>query len=212
MTSTDTQMGRNAVENGDSVHDSGPASVCDVIDRMESSADGDETTLREVVSALGEASFVPVLMAPALAVLSPLSGVPAFSSICGITIALVAIQLLMNRDHLWLPDWMMRRKVKSESLLKATRWLRKPAGFLDRMSRERVSFLVSRPFSWVTELACLLCGLAMPFLELLPFTSSILGGAVTLFSLSLLVRDGLISVIGFCVIGCAATLVYMLVV
>ncbi len=41
----------------------------------------------------------------------------------------------------------------------------------------------------------------MPFLELVPFTSSILGGAVTLFSLSLLVRDGLISALAFASIG-----------
>ncbi len=216
LTSTDTQLGQSAIANGaahrDGTHDSGPASVSEVIDRMENAAEGSETTLRDVVSALGEASFVPVLMAPALAVVSPLSGVPVFSSICGITIALVAIQLLLNRDHLWLPDWMMRRKVKTESLRKATQWLRKPAGFLDRMSRERISFLVDRPFSWITELACLFCGISMPFLELLPFTSSILGGAVTMFSLSLLVRDGLIAVFGFAVVACAATLGYVLVV
>ncbi|WP_253913362.1 exopolysaccharide biosynthesis protein [Pseudoruegeria sp. HB172150] len=187
-------------------------SVTDVVDRMQSAAEGEHVTVREVVSALGEASFLPVMMAPALAVVSPLSGIPLFSSICGLTIALVAIQLLLNRDHVWLPDFLMRRQVQAKALKSATGWLRKPAGFLDRHSRERLSFLVRRPFNWITEAACMLCGLAMPFLELLPFTSSILGSAVVLFSLSLLVRDGLISAIAFGVMGGAALVGWQLVV
>ncbi|MDF0603460.1 exopolysaccharide biosynthesis protein [Psychromarinibacter sp. C21-152] len=179
-------------------------SVTDVVDRMETAAGGDKTTLREVVAALGEASFIPVLMAPALAVVSPLSGIPVFSSVCGLTIALVAGQILFNRDHLWLPDWLMRRRIASASLRRATRWLRKPAGFLDRHARTRMSYLVQPPLTWLMVLTCMLCGLAMPFLELFPFTSSILGGAVTLFSLSLLVRDGLIAALGYGSVGAAA--------
>ena len=186
ITEIDTSAGRGQIR-----------SVGDVVDRMEAAAEGQTTSQGSIVAALGAASFLPVMMAPALAVVSPLSGVPVFSSICGLTIALVAAQQLVNRDHLWLPGWLMRRQVKSRNLRAATRWLRKPARFLDRHSRERLSFLVSRPFNWITVTASMLSGLAMPFLELVPFTSSILGGAVTLFALSLLVRDGLISAIAF---------------
>ncbi len=186
----------------------GILSVTDVVDRMENAAATEETSVRDVVAALGEASFLPVLMAPAIAVVSPLSGVPVFSSICGLTIALVAVQLLMNRDHLWLPEWLMRRRVRTRTLCTATRWLRRPAAFLDSVARTRLSFLVGPPFNWLTELTCLFCGLAMPFLELFPLTSSILGAAVTLFSLSLLVRDGLIAAIGFAFVGGAALIGY----
>lgn len=186
----------------------GITSVTDIVDRMERVSHAERVSLREVVQALGEASILPVLMAPAMTVVSPLSGVPLFSSICGLTIALVALQLLFNRDHLWLPDWIMRRTIKGKSLQTATTWLRRPAAFLDRHSRERLSFFVRAPFSWITELACVLCGLAMPFLELVPFTSSLLGAAVTLFALSLLVRDGLIAALAFVAIGAGATFAY----
>lgn len=183
-------------------------SVTEIVDRIENAADAERTSVQDVVAALGEASFVPVLMAPAIAVVSPLSGVPGFSSICGLTIALVSVQLLVNRDHLWLPGWLMRRRVRTRTLRKATRWLRRPAAFLDRSARSRLGFLVGPPFNWLTQATCLLCGLAMPFLELFPLTSSILGGAVTLFSLSLLVRDGLIAMIGFGLVGGAALIGY----
>lgn len=185
--------------------DAAPKSVTEIIERMELAAEAETVTLRDVVTALGAASFVPVMMAPALAVVSPLSAIPIFPSICGLTIALVAVQLLFNRRHLWLPGWLMRRRISGLALRRATGWLRKPARFLDKHSRTRLTLLMRAPLTWMTEAACMLCGLAMPFLELLPLTSSILGGAVTLFCLSLLVRDGLITALGFAsMLGAAA--------
>ncbi len=172
-------------------------SITDILDRMERTAAAETVSVEDVVHAVGSASFLPVMMAPAMAVVSPLSGIPIFSSICGLTIALVAGQLLFNRRQLWLPGWIMRRKISGKSLRSATKWLRRPAAFLDRHSRERLSFLVRAPFRWVAQAACVVCGLSMPFLEVLPLTSSILGGAVTLFALSLLVRDGLITAAAF---------------
>ncbi|MGR3454415.1 exopolysaccharide biosynthesis protein [Pseudooceanicola sp.] len=186
MTTDDTTAAGNGGDLG---------SVTDVVERMAEAANGEKTELREITSAMGEASFVPVLMAPALAVVTPLSGIPLFSSACGLLIALVSLQMLMNRDHIWLPDFIMRRKVPSDRLRKAADWLKKPAAWLDRHSKARLGFLVRRPFDWVTEAACLVCGAAMPFLELVPFSSSTLGAAVVLFSLALLVRDGLYSVL-----------------
>jgi len=178
-------------------------SVSEIVDSIASVAEAETVQMRDVVAALGRASFTPVMMAPAMAVVTPLSGIPLFSSICGLTIALVAGQRLAKRRHLWLPDWLMRRQVSGARLKTATKWMRKPGAFLDRHTRERLRFLVHAPFSWVSQLTCMLCGLAMPFLELVPFTSSILGGAVTLFSLSMLVQDGLVTALAFAAVLCA---------
>ncbi|PYE81400.1 hypothetical protein DFP88_10679 [Pseudoroseicyclus aestuarii] len=174
-----------------------PATVQELLDRLSDAADGERTGMKDILRTLGPASFLPVMMVPALAVLSPLSGIPGFSSVCGLSIALIAVQMLLHRDHLWLPDWMLRQTVPSGRVTSAVDWLRRPARWLDKISRERLTFLVKRPLSWITQAACLLCGLAMPFLELIPFTSSILGGAVTLMGLSLLARDGLFAFVGF---------------
>ena len=93
-----------------------PSSMQELLDRLDEAATGDETSLEDIIETMGGASFVPVLMVPALAVVTPLSGIPAFSSICGIFIALVAAQSLFGRDHLWLPGWLTRRTVPSDRL------------------------------------------------------------------------------------------------
>lgn len=185
-------------------------SVRDLLDRLEAAAHDDRTAIRDVLEALGRVSFVPVLMAPALAVTSPLSGIPLFSSFAGITIALVAVQLLVGRDHLWLPGWITRRTVSTEGLCSAIKWLDRPARWIDRHTGRRLAALVAPPFDRLIYLLSALAGLAMPFLEILPFTSSILGAAVSLFALTLLVRDGLLALLGFVVLAAAGTAIFFL--
>ncbi|MEO1910867.1 MAG: exopolysaccharide biosynthesis protein [Paracoccus sp. (in: a-proteobacteria)] len=176
-------------------------SITDLVDRVNKASTGDQTSVAQIVAALGPSSFLPNLMIPALAVVSPLSGVPLFSSICGLTIALVAVQMLIQRDHIWLPDFLMRKHLRTDRVRKATDWMRKPARFLDRITKERLRLLVHRPFLWVTQAICLICGLMMPFLELVPFTSSIMGFVVCLFAFGMLARDGLFTLLGLGALG-----------
>jgi hypothetical protein len=59
----------------------------------------------------------------------------------------------------------------------------------------------------VLQLASLLSGAAMPVLELVPLTSSILGLAVVFFSVSMVTRDGLLALGGMAVIAGAVAVV-----
>ncbi|MBW7056177.1 exopolysaccharide biosynthesis protein [Paracoccus bogoriensis] len=162
---------------------------------------GERTCLRDVIDSLGRDSFIPQLMIPALAVVSPLSGVPLFSSLCGITIALVSAQMLAQRQRIWLPRWLLEKEIDSKRLLSAATRMKRPAGWLDRITRNRLRVLVWPPVLWIAQALCLACGLMMPFLELVPFTSSILGTVVLLLSFGMLARDGLFTLLGFVMIG-----------
>jgi hypothetical protein len=75
------------------------------------------------------------------------------------------------------------------------------------MTRPRLEILVKPPFSIIPEMLCMLCGLLMPVLELVPLSSSILATAVTFFAVALIVRDGLVALIGILIFtGAMATL------
>ena len=94
-------------------HSPTPDVMAEMIEEIHQATDPVETRLGELLEALGRNSVIPVLMLPALAVVSPLSGVPGFSSIAGITIALLSLQLLVGRRRPWLPDWILCRRVQT---------------------------------------------------------------------------------------------------
>jgi hypothetical protein len=63
--------------------------------------------------------------------------------------------------------------------------------WIDRHSRSRLRFLFRRPLIWVPQLLCLFTGLMMPFLEFIPFSSSIVAIGVALLVMSMLTEDGM---------------------
>ncbi len=167
-----------------------PAS--DVVDEAHASLHGENVTVCEVVEVLGTTSYTPLLLMPALAVISPLSGLPGFTTICGILIAAVALQQMMGRERLWLPDWVQRRSVGTDRIRTVMRWFRKPAKWLDLVTRQRLSILVRPPLVLIPQVLVLLMGAAMPLFELVPFTSSIMGVVITILVMGMFTGDGLL--------------------
>lgn len=170
-------------------------SLPQIVERVIAAAGRDEVTLGDLVTAFGRASFTPLLLVPSLAVVTPLSGIPLFSSLCGILIFLVSIQMLLRRRHVWLPRWIMERRVAGKRVRQTFAAMRGPAGWLDRHTHKRLTIFMHRPFIFVPQLVCVLSGLAMPFLELVPFSSSVLGAGVFLLALAMLTRDGLLAAV-----------------
>jgi hypothetical protein len=182
--------------------------VEDILARLDATAQGERVTLGDVLAAFGRRSFLPMLMVPALLVLSPLSGIPLFSTVCGLTIALISAQMLWpGRDCLWLPARLTRQRVSGARARRAVARLGRLARWLDRHARGRGGLLVGhRPGRAALELCCLLAGAAMPVLEVVPFSSSVLGLAVLLIATGLLTRDGLFAAAGLAVLVAAPLL------
>ena len=182
-------------------------SVRAIVSRLEEVSDQDQVPLQDLVESCGTASFVPALLVPALLVVTPLSGIPLISSICGITIALISAQMLWKRDHLWLPGFVLTRQVPGQRLRGAFHRMQSIAGFLDRYTRDnRFHQLVGRGGRVVPQGLCVIAGGLMPVLELVPFSSSILGTAVLCFSVALLTRDGLFVVLGMAIMAIVAVI------
>ena len=185
----------------------GAHSITAVLDRTCEVASEGEVSVKDAVDSLGAASHSALILLPALLAITPLSGVPGVSSLFGVMIALVSLQMLVGRNSVWLPDVLLRRSIDSAKLRKAIGFLRRPARLVDRHTRERLSLLVRPPARSLLQAACLACGLAMPFLEVIPFTSSIMAMAVAFFATALVVRDGLLAAAGLAFVAGAATLV-----
>ena len=175
-----------------------------VVEQLQKVAEREDFSLRDLIEAGGSTSFVPAMMIPALIVVSPLSGIPLLPTVFGLTIALIALQMLIGRRHLWLPGWLMRRRLKGARVGPAVARTTGVARWIDRHSRNRLRPLTALPLVKLPQALAMLSGLAMPFLELVPFSSSILGMAVLFFSAGFLSRDGFYIIGGMGMIAVAA--------
>lgn len=173
-----------------------PATLPEIVERVIDAAGVETLSLGAVLDAFGRASFTPMLLLPALAVATPLSGIPLFSSLMGLVIVLVSLQMLLRRRRLWLPAWVLRREVRGETVRRAFIRLRPVATWLDRHTSARLRFLLRRPFIFVPQVICLISGLAMPPLEFVPFSSSVMGIGVAILALGMLTRDGVVMILG----------------
>lgn len=163
-----------------------------LLDRLAGAGAEGEVSVDDLLDRLGRTSFTTLLLTVSLLVVTPLSTIPGFSSFCGILIVWIAGQKLLGRPHVYLPAWLRRRSVSAEALVGAIDRIRPPAGWLDRFTRPRLGLLVRAPLRPIVVAFTGLCGAVMPFLEIIPLTSSILGAAVLLVALGLLTRDGLL--------------------
>ena len=163
-----------------------------IIDDVTKATQESHVSVEDIVKSIGHAGFTPLLLMPALAVTTPLSGIPLFSSMMGALIFLVALQLLLRRDHIWLPGWILNLRATSARVQTAFERLRPIMAWLDAHTHTRLTVFVHRPLIFVPQMLCALSGLVMPFLELVPFSSTLIGVAVALLALGMLVRDGLI--------------------
>ncbi|MEY1556366.1 exopolysaccharide biosynthesis protein [Yoonia sp. R2331] len=167
-----------------------------LVDRVVDSAEGETVNLRTILQSVGDDSFAPVLLLPALAVATPLSGVPLFSALMGATIFLISLQMILRRESLWLPRWLLDRAAKASVVRSAFSKLRSLADWIDRRTQSRFNLLFHRPLILIPQLLCLMSGAVMPLLEFVPFSSSIIGAGVALLAFGLTSRDGLFLLLG----------------
>ncbi len=209
----DSEQDQGEPEPGGAPARRGLGPVEDIVATLDSTSQRDRVTLGDAVAAFGRKSFLPMLMAPALLVVSPLSGIPLFSSVCGLTIALISAQMLWpGQDYLWLPDRLTRQQVSGERARNALARMSRLARWLDSHAKARFSFLVTRrPGRRLLETCCFLAGVSMPLLEIVPFSSSLLGLSVLLMATGLLTRDGLFAVIGLGVLVSAPLIPFLVV-
>lgn len=106
--------------------DQEPGSVQELLDRIAGIAEEEErVSLAAIMQAVGRRSFAPVLLVAGLITLAPVVGdIPGVPTTMGVLTLLTAGQLLLRRNHLWLPSWLIKRSVAREKVCKGIGWMR----------------------------------------------------------------------------------------
>ncbi|MBM9594623.1 exopolysaccharide biosynthesis protein [Roseitranquillus sediminis] len=164
--------------------------LSEVLDQLEASIHDESITVREVVERLGRKSFASLMLVFSLISTSPASGIPGVTAIVAAIVFVLVVQLMIGRDCVWLPDFVLRRKLSTSKLCKGIGWMRKPVRFVERFLKARLTWLLHRP--WIFLPLTLILGLTifMPVMEIVPTSGSIASAVIALFAAGLLTRDG----------------------
>jgi hypothetical protein len=169
----------------------------EVLDRLAEAGDDDRVSIGQILDNFRDRSLAPVLLVPALITASPVSGIPGVPTLTGIVVGLIVVQMLMGREKLWVPAVLARRGMSKAKMAKAVAFLRRPVGWLERLMRPRLTFLAERPWNYAALLTCFAIALLTPAFELLPFVITLAAIAIGFFAAGMLMRDGLVILIGY---------------
>lgn len=172
-------------------------SLSDILDAVEAAAEGGTASVEDILTEVGERSFSPIILVPALILVSPLSGIFGLPTVGAVLIFLTTVQKLFGRPHVWLPSVIKKRSVKAERLIRAVGWLRRPSRWIDARMEKRLTWLVTRGANIATLLTIIAITMVIPLLEVLPFVTSVLATAIAFFAIGLLARDGAFIVLGY---------------
>jgi len=172
-----------------------PENLEQLLDRLRTHTDGQtEVSVANILTAVGERSFGPVTLAAGLIVIAPLIGdIPGVPTLLGLLVLLTLGQLMFRRHSIWLPSTLLNRRVRRDKLIKGLDWMEKPARYLDRYTRPRLVWLTRGPGQYLMALVCVSVALAMPAMEVVPFSANGGGLALMAFGLAMIARDGLLA-------------------
>jgi len=158
---------------------------------------GERLTVREIMAVLQDRAFALLIVLLGLPNCLPMP--PPIPLVCGLLLALVAIQIIFGRDAPWLPRQLMNRSVARTDVERAVGRAIPVFRRLERFSRPRMTFLDTPLTMRLMGAVILVLSLGLLFAP--PFVGQIpLGLAVCLVGLGLVERDGLV-VVGGLILG-----------
>lgn len=162
----------------------------------EADGKGDEVSFDDILDKIGRRSFAPLLLVAGIITVAPIIGdIPGVPTLMGIFVMLTTGQLLFGREYFWLPDWILKRSAEKKKIKKGMNWLIKPAKFIDKWSKPRLTVFTKGTGHYVIATVCFLIAFAMPMMEVIPFSANIAGAAFIFFGLSLITHDGILALL-----------------
>jgi hypothetical protein len=158
---------------------------------------GERLTVRDIMAVLQDRAFALLVVLLGLPNCLPMP--PPIPLVCGLLLALVAIQIVFGRPTPWLPRALLNRSIAQTDVERAVGRAMPAFRRLERVSRPRMTFLETPIAMRMMGAVILLMAIGLLFAP--PFVGQIpLGLAVCLVGLGLVERDGLV-VLGGLLIG-----------
>lgn len=169
--------------------------ISETLEQLVHATRGRASTVKDVFHELGERSYGPFLLIPALLEISPLGAIPVVPTIFASIIAVFSAQMALGFKHIWIPRWIAERPIKGAMIRKSMAKLKPVTKWMDKWSYARLHFFTQGIFIRITAVLCLLLACTVPPLEVIPMASSLPMLAIAMFGLAMMIRDGLLMLI-----------------
>lgn len=177
----------------------------DVLGEIDKLADReDHVSVGDVMDRMGHRGTGAFLLIPGILGASPLGAAPSVPTIMAAIVLILSSQIAFGRTNLWLPDVLKARSVDDDRLKRSTAKIGGVAAWIDRWFGNRLSFATGTVAHRLAGGVCMLLAFMIPPLELVPFAAAMPLGAVALFGLALILKDGLLMLLAF--VGSVAAL------
>jgi len=172
--------------------------ICTILDELaDKGRRQGRVSIGNVADAFGPRGVGPFIIIPALVEMTPIGSIPTVPTMIATLIGLFALQILIGRPNLWLPEFVRKRNMDGDRLERYVDAVRPVATRLDRWFYRRLPYLTGRKADRAAAVAILLLCLTVPPLELIPMASTLPMAAIAALGLAMMVQDGLLMAIGF---------------
>ena len=175
-------------------------SITQVVDEVLEKADNEsEVAVQDLLEAFAGRSYGPLLLAPGIAMVSPLGWIPTVPSFLAVFLFLVSIQLAFGRKYPWIPKWLREKGVEHDKAEKKLDEFRPAMEKMENYIRPRMTVLADQPMPQIIGVLVSILALCTPPLELLPLAAVLPGFAVCILGVGLTSKDGAFVLVGLVV-------------
>ena len=150
-------------------------------------------SIGDVLNAFGDRAFGALMLLFAAPNMLPLP--PGMSAVLGAPLLFITAQLMLGRSTLWMPRFIRERSISRDFFALLTAKLSPILHRAERFLRPRISILLHPVPERIVGAACLLLAIIL-FLPI-PFGNIPPAFAIAAFSLGILERDGVATIIGW---------------
>ena len=150
--------------------------------------------LGELVDAFGERGFGALMVFFGL-ISAVIGAVPGTTTVLGAPVLLIAFQLVVRRDQVWMPKWVLKRHLMRSDYRNAVAKVLKPVRAVERLSRPRLLLMSSEVGEVLIGVACFL--LAAVLMLPIPGGNLFPSLLIATFGFGLMQRDGVALLVGW---------------
>lgn len=157
----------------------------------------DSVSVGHIIEKFKYRGFGPLLLVPALIVVLPTGAIPLVPALAGLIIGFVCLQILIGREHPWLPKRLKEFSIPKSKLENGVERSKKYTKKIDRVLRRRLKILVNPVSTKMIAVICILLGIGMIFIGFIPMLPATLALPVLFFGLGYIAQDGVVIIAGF---------------